>query len=127
VTITAIGTARTTQIKPKSQAPNSIDMKTTSALTHKTLFITTGTTMLFSVHWTIKNMTNTENHPTTPCDNVATNTAGIPHKIGHKYGIISVTPAMIASNHFCSILTPNNSKTYNQTKTSNQTYNIKKS
>ena len=82
VIITESGTAMTTPINPNNHAAISIVMNMMSERTPNTLFMTTGTTMLFSVRCISVNKIKTASAAHQPPAVNATNTAGIPPKMG---------------------------------------------
>ena len=106
-TITAIGTANNTQKNHIIVQHNNIHMNTIKGLTHSVFHMNTGTRNFSSVCWIIVYnmiMAKTHRHPA----NIKAETAaGIAHKNGPRYGIISNNHANTANVAFWGILIQN--------------------
>ena len=99
--ITAIGTAKSTPTNPMINDPTIILMKITTGLTPSVLFISSGISTLFSSHWIRTTIPITISAPGSPkCTNATTAATDHP-RIGPKYGMISVRPAINARENIC--------------------------
>ena len=108
-TITAIGTANKTQKNHIIVPHNNIHINTTRGLTHKVFHINTGTSNFSSdcciIVYNIITAKTHHHHEKINADTAA----GMAHKNGQIYGIISNNQANTASVAFCGILIQNNS------------------
>ena len=111
-TITAIGTANSTQKNHIIVPQSIIHKKTTNGLTHKVFHIRTGTKIFSSDCCMIVYRIHTARNPHHPENISAEIAAGNHHKNGQRYGTISNNHANMARVHFCGILIPNISKTH---------------
>ena len=85
-------------------------MNTTSGLTHRVFHINTGTSSFSSDCWIIVYRIITASTPHRPENIRADTAAGIAHKNGPRYGIISNNHANTDRVAFCGILIQNISK-----------------
>jgi hypothetical protein len=99
--ITAIGTAKSTPTNHMINDPTIILIKITTGLTPKVLFISRGIKTLFSNHWMRITIPITISNPGSPKCTNATMAAIDHHRIGPKYGMISVTAAINARDSIC--------------------------
>ena len=112
-TITAIGTANSTQNNPMIQPQNIMHTNTSRGLTHRDFPMITGTRNFSSHCWIIVYKIIIANTPHRPENISADIAAGKAQSHGHKYGIISNNPAISANVHFWGMLTQKSSKIRN--------------
>ena len=108
-TITAIGTANNTPKNHIIVQHISIHINTTNGLTHSVFHINTGTKNFSSDCWIIVYNIITARTHHRPVKTKAETAAGIAHKNGPMYGLISNNHANTAKVAFCGMLIQNNS------------------